>query len=156
MYGYDHITSTFMPSAKVTIGGSNLRQRTILKVKRTLCSVGAFEEHYSFFSPSDLDEMGFAEDARAQGDPHHESVSGSVLMRTTLAPQMIHAMGRNQKRHLRGHIFEIEMHLFQSLPLTEYPEERRRCASVHLVRKRVLLYLKGNGRGSCRCFKYYF
>ena len=89
MYGYDHITSTFLPSAKLTIGGSNLRQRTILKVKRTLCSVGAFEGiHYSFFSPSDLDEMGFAEDApSAGGDPHHElDQRDSSLMRTTLAP----------------------------------------------------------------------
>ncbi|WP_412694316.1 phenylalanine--tRNA ligase subunit beta [Clostridium sp. AF29-8BH] len=118
MYGYDHITSTFMPSAKVTIGGSNLRQRTILKVKRTLCSVGAFEGiHYSFFSPSDLDEMGFAEDAPERRairimNPINEDLS---LMRTTLAPQMIHAMGRNQKRGIfEGRISRLEMHLFRS------------------------------------------
>ena len=50
MYGYDHIKSTFLPTAKVTIGGTNIRQKTILKVKRALCSVGAFEGmHYSFF-----------------------------------------------------------------------------------------------------------
>ena len=56
MYGYEHINSTFLPTAKVTIGGSNLRQKTILKVKRALCSVDAFEGiHYSFFSPADLD-----------------------------------------------------------------------------------------------------
>ena len=129
MYGYDHITSTFLPSAKVTIGGSNLRQRTILKVKRTLCSVGAFEGiHYSFFSPSDLDEMGFAEDAPERRairimNPINEDLS---LMRTTLAPQMIHAMGRNQKRGIfEGRIFEIgNAFIPKSLPLTEYPEER--------------------------------
>lgn len=64
MYGYEHIQSTFMPTAQVTIGGTNLRQKTILKVKRALCSIGAFEGmHYSFFSPADLDQMGFAEDA---------------------------------------------------------------------------------------------
>ena len=39
MYGYDHIKSTFLPTAKVTIGGTNIRQKTILKVKRALCSV---------------------------------------------------------------------------------------------------------------------
>ncbi len=33
MYGYDHIKSTFLPTAKVTIGGTNIRQKTILKVK---------------------------------------------------------------------------------------------------------------------------
>ena len=129
MYGYDHITSTFMPSAKVTIGGSNLRQRTILKVKRTLCSVGAFEGiHYSFFSPSDLDEMGFAEDAPERRairimNPINEDLS---LMRTTLAPQMIHAIARNQKNGcLKGRVYEIgNKFIPKDLPLTEYPDER--------------------------------
>ena len=47
-------------------------------------------------------------------------------MRTTLAPQMIHAMGRNQKRgNFEGRIFEIgNAFIPKSLPLTEYPEER--------------------------------
>ena len=40
MYGYEHINSTFLPTAKVTIGGSNLRQKTILKVKRA-CAASA-------------------------------------------------------------------------------------------------------------------
>ena len=80
-------THLFLPTAKVTIGGSNLRQKTILKVKRALCSVGAFEGiHYSFFSPFDLDQMGFAEDALERKairimNPINEDLS---LMRTTL------------------------------------------------------------------------
>ena len=129
MYGYEHIQSTFMPTAQVTIGGTNLRQKTILKVKRALCSIGAFEGmHYSFFSPADLDQMGFAEDAPERKairimNPINEDLS---LMRTTLAPQMIHAMGRNQKRGtFEGRIFEIgNAFIPKSLPLTEYPEER--------------------------------
>ena len=65
MYGYDHVTPTFMPTAKVTTGGLNLRQSTELKLKRALCKVGAYEcMHYSFFSPADLDLLGFAEDAK--------------------------------------------------------------------------------------------
>ncbi len=52
------------------------------------------------FSPADLDEMEFPEDAMERKairimNPINEDLS---LMRTTLAPQMIHAMGRNQKR----------------------------------------------------------
>ena len=148
MYGYDHITSTFMPSAKVTIGGSNLRQRTILKVKRTLCSVGAFEGiHYSFFSPSDLDEMGFAEDAPERRairimNPINEDLS---LMRTTLAPQMIHAMGRNQKRGIfEGRIFEIgNAFIPKSLPLTEYPEERETLCIGAFGKEESFFTLKG-------------
>ncbi len=129
MYGYDHIIPTFLPTAKVTIGGTNLRQKTTLKIKRALVSAGGFEGmHYSFFSPSDLDKMGFEADAPERKairimNPINEDLS---LMRTTLAPQMIHAMGRNQKRGtLSGRIFEIgNKFIPKSLPLTEYPDER--------------------------------
>ncbi len=129
MYGYDHIIPTFLPTAKVTIGGENFRQKTTLKIKKALCAVGAFEGmHYSFFSPSDLNEMRFAEDAPERHairimNPINEELS---LMRTTLAPQMIHAMGRNQKRGtLEGRIFEIgNKFIAKDLPLTEYPDER--------------------------------
>lgn len=129
MYGYDHIVSTFMPTAKVTIGGINNRQKTLLKIKRALCSVGAYEGiHYSFFSPADLDEMGYASDAPERHairlmNPINEDLS---LMRTTLVPQMIHAMGRNQKRgNLEGRLFEIgKKFVAKELPLTEYPDER--------------------------------
>ncbi len=128
MYGYDHINPTFLPTAKVTIGGENLRQKTTLKIKKTLCSVGAYEGmHYSFFSPADLDEMRFAPDAPERHairimNPINEDLS---LMRTTLAPQMIHAMGRNQKRGtLEGRIFEIgNRFIAKDLPLVEYPKE---------------------------------
>ena len=84
--------------------------------------------HYSFFSPADLDEMEYPEDALERKairimNPINEDLS---LMRTTLAPQMIHAMGRNQKRGIfEGRIFEIgNAFIPKSLPLTEYPEER--------------------------------
>ena len=48
------------------------------------------------------------------------------LMRTTLAPQMIAAMARNQKRNvLTGRIFELgNIFIPKSLPLTEYPQEK--------------------------------
>ena len=47
-------------------------------------------------------------------------------MRTTLAPQMIAAMARNQKKGtLSGRIYEMgNKFLPKSLPLTEYPDER--------------------------------
>ncbi|MBR6527943.1 MAG: phenylalanine--tRNA ligase subunit beta, partial [Lachnospiraceae bacterium] len=43
MYGYDHVTPTFMPTAKVTTGGNNGKQKTDLKLKRALCATGAHE-----------------------------------------------------------------------------------------------------------------
>lgn len=130
MYGYEHVTPTFLDSAKVTAGGMNTKQKGELKLKRALCAVGAYEGiHYSFFSPSDLDLCGFAEDAMERHairliNPINEDLS---LMRTTLVPQMIHAMARNQKRgRLEGRIFEIGSKFIpKELPLTEYPDERQ-------------------------------
>jgi phenylalanyl-tRNA synthetase beta chain len=129
MYGYDHITPTFIPTAKVTSGGYNLKQRSELKIKRDLCAAGASEGvHYSFFSPSDFDLLRLPEDAPERTaikilNPINIDLS---LMRTTLAPQMIKAMARNQKNGiLSGRIYEMgNKFLPKSLPLTEYPDER--------------------------------
>ena len=111
MYGYDHVTPTFLDSAAVTAGGLNTKQKAELKLKKALCAQGACEGiHYSFFSPSDLDLLGLPADAKERHairliNPINEDLS---LMRTTLAPQMIHAMARNQKRgRLEGRIFEM-------------------------------------------------
>ena len=128
-YGYDHVKGTLMPTAAVTAGGTNLRQRTELKLKKELCAAGANEAiHYSFFSPADLDLLKLPEDAPERHairlmNPINEDLS---LMRTTLAPQMIAAIARNQKRGtLNGRLFEIgSRFLAKDLPLSDYPEER--------------------------------
>lgn len=136
MYGYDHVIPTFMPTAKVTLGGLNLKQRSELKIKQAMCAAGACEGiHYSFFSPSDLDLLRLPEDAPERHaiqliNPINIDLS---LMRTTLVPQMLHAMARNQKRGiLEGRIFELgNRFIAKELPLTEYPDERETlCAGV--------------------------
>ena len=128
MYGYDHIVPTFMPTAEVTLGGYNLEQKTELKLKRALCAAGASEGiHYSFFSPSSLDLIGLDKDAPERKairimNPINEELS---LMRTTLAPQMIQAMQRNQKKGiLSGRIYEVgNIFVAEKLPLNDYPKE---------------------------------
>jgi phenylalanyl-tRNA synthetase beta chain len=136
MYGYDHVVPTFLPTAQVTMGGLNLRQKTELKLKQALCAAGAYEGiHYSFFSPSDLDLLRLPEDAPERNaikliNPINIDLS---LMRTTLAPQMLHAIARNQKRGtIEGRIFELgNIFIPKSLPLTEYPDERETlCVGV--------------------------
>lgn len=129
MYGYEHIVPTFIPTAEVTMGGYNLRQKRELKIKNALCAAGAFEGiHYSFFSPSDLDLIKLPADAPERHaikliNPINIDLS---LMRTTLAPQMLAAMARNQKKGiLEGRIFEMgNKFIPKELPLTEYPDER--------------------------------
>lgn len=129
MYGYDHVIPTFMPDSKVTMGGLNPKQHKELKLKKALCSTGAYEcMHYSFFSPSDLDMIDLAQDdPKRQAikilNPINEDLS---LMRTTLVPQMIAAISRNNKKdNLEGRLFEVASRFIpKSLPLTDYPEER--------------------------------
>lgn len=129
MYGYDHVTPTFMPTAEVTLGGLNLRQKTELKIKRALCAAGAYEGiHYSFFSPADFELLRLPADAKERNaisilNPITVDLS---LMRTTLASQMLYAISRNQKKGiLEGRIFELgNIFVPKSLPLTEYPDER--------------------------------
>ncbi|MDO4459816.1 MAG: phenylalanine--tRNA ligase subunit beta [Clostridia bacterium] len=136
MYGYDHIVSTFMPTAAVTAGGLNLRQKTELRIKKALLTTGAYEcIHYSFFSPNDLNMIRLPEDAPERHairlmNPINEDLS---LMRTTLVPSMLNAIARNQKRgNYEGRLFELgNKFIAKDLPLTEYPDERETlCAGV--------------------------
>ena len=127
--GYDPVKPTFIETAEVTIGGRTAESKGEMRIKRALTSQGAYEGvHYSFFSPSDLDMLLLPEDAPERRairilNPINEDLS---LMRTTLAPQMIQASARNQKRNtLSGRIFEVgKVFIAKELPLREYPEER--------------------------------
>lgn len=148
MYGYDHVIPTFMPTAEVTLGGLNLRQKTELKIKRALCAAGVYEGiHYSFFSPADFDLLRLPEDAVERNaisimNPITVDLS---LMRTTLAAQMLHAISRNQKKGtLEGRIFELgNVFIPKSLPLTEYPDERATLCVGVFGEKESFFTLKG-------------
>ncbi len=148
MYGYEHVVPAFMPSAQVTIGGLNLTQKSEMKLKKALCSVGAYEcIHYSFFSPSDLDMLRFAEDAVERKairimNPISEELS---LMRTTLAASMINAVSRNQKKgNLEGRLYEIgNVFMPYELPLTQYPDEKARLCVGIFGEKESFYTMKG-------------
>ncbi|MBQ7944033.1 MAG: phenylalanine--tRNA ligase subunit beta [Lachnospiraceae bacterium] len=148
MYGYDKVVPTFIPSAKVTTGGLNLQQKSELRLKNALCSVGAYEcIHYSFFSPSDLDLLRLPEDAVERTairlvNPISEELS---LMRTTLAASMINAIVRNQKKgNLEGRLYEIgNVFMPKSLPLTEYPDERAKLCVGIFGEKESFFTMKG-------------
>ena len=148
MFGYDHIVPTFMPTAQVTVGGENTQQKTEMRLKKALCSVGAHEcIHYSFFSPSDLDMLKLPEDAMERHairimNPISEELS---LMRTTLAASMINAVVRNQKKgNLEGRLFEIAKKFIpKELPLTEYPDERETLCVTVFGEKESFFTMKG-------------
>ena len=148
MYGYEHVKATFMPTAEVTLGGLNLQQKTELKLKNALCAAGAYEAmHYSFFSPSDLDLLRLPEDAKERTaikliNPINIDLS---LMRTTLVPEMLHAIARNQKKAiLDGRLFELgNIFVPKALPLTEYPDERETLCVGVFGEKESFFTLKG-------------
>ena len=148
MYGYYHVVPAFMPSAQVTIGGLNLQQKSELKLKKALCSVGAYEcIHYSFFSPADLDMLKLPQDAVERKtirlmNPISDELS---LMRTTLAASMINAIARNQKRgNLEGRLFEIgNVFMPYELPLTQYPDEKPRLCVGIFGKKESFYTMKG-------------
>ncbi len=129
-YGYDNIVPTFLKFASVTCGGLNEGQKTVNRVKKTLCGQGYSESmFYSFFSPKDLDMLKFSEDAKERHairllNPISEDLS---LMRTTLVPSMINAAVRNLRRgNMEGRFFEIAS-IFEAdeLPLKDYPREHK-------------------------------
>lgn len=148
MYGYDKVIPSFMPTAKVTMGGLNAKQKKELKIKQALCAAGAYEGiHYSFFSPSDLDLLRFPEDAKERHairlvNPINVDLS---LMRTTLVPQMLHALAGNQKKGiLEGRIFELgNIFIPDELPLTQYPDERETLCVGVFGEKESFYTLKG-------------
>lgn len=131
MYGYSHIQPTFLAKASVTSGGRNLRQRTMLKLKQTLCMQGCYEAvHYSFFSPKDLDLFRYSETAPERHairilNPITEDLS---LMRTTLAPSMLNAVIRNVRSgNHTGRLFEIAKTFHSdTLPIKKQPKEQER------------------------------
>lgn len=148
MYGYDHVIPAFMPDAQVTMGGLNQKQKKELKLKRALCSIGAYEcIHYSFFSPSDLDMLRLPGDAPERKairilNPINEELS---LMRTTLAASMLNAIARNQKKgNLEGRLFEVgNVFLPKELPLNDYPDERETLCIGSFGEKESFFTMKG-------------
>ena len=148
MYGYEHVVPAFLPEARVTMGGMSRKQQREQRIKEVLCSIGAYEcIHYSFFSPSDLDMLRLPEDAPERKairilNPINEELS---LMRTTLAPSMLNAVARNQKRgNLSGRLFELgKRFVAEELPLKDYPDERETLCVGVFGEKESFFTLKG-------------
>ena len=111
MYGYEHITPTFLEKASVTGGGLTDEQKRELHLKTALCKQGYNEAYnYSFYSPKDLDTMKISQDGIERNavkilNPISEELS---IMRTFLAPSMLQNAVRNIRRgNDEGGLFEI-------------------------------------------------
>ena len=133
MYGYEHITPTFLEKASVTGGGLTEEQKKELHLKKVLRTQGFSEAYnYSFYSPKDLDLMKLPDGAEERNavrilNPISEELS---LMRTFLAPSMLGNAVRNIRRgNDEGRQFEVaNVYLPRNTAAGEQPEERK-----HLV-----------------------
>ncbi len=140
MYGYEHLTPTFLQNATVTRGGLTPAQKTELKFKKVLQHEGYMEAcNYSFYSPKDFDLLRLPADAPERQavkilNPIGEDLS---VMRTILLPSMVANVVRNVRRgNDSGRLFELaNVYLAAELPPKELPEER----------KKVVIALWGEG-----------
>ncbi len=130
MYGYDHITPTFLEKASVTGGGLNDEQKKELHLKNVLRAQGFLEAYnYSFYSPKEFDLMKLPENAAERNavkilNPISEELS---VMRTFLAPSMLANAVRNIRRgNDEGREFEVaNIYLPKNTEAGEQPEERK-------------------------------
>ena len=133
MYGYEHITPTFLEKASVTGGGLDETQKREARLKNVLRTQGFSEAYnYSFYSPKDFDLMKLAEGATERNavrilNPISEELS---LMRTFLAPSMLQNAVRNIRRgNDEGRQFEVaNVYVPRNTAAGEQPEEKK-----HLV-----------------------
>ena len=133
MYGYDHITPTFLEKASVTGGGLTDEQKRELHLKTALCKQGFSEAYnYSFYSPKDLELMKIPQDGAERNavkilNPISEELS---IMRTFLAPSTLQNAVRNIRRgNDEGRQFETaNVYVPRNTAASEQPEERK-----HLV-----------------------
>lgn len=127
-YGYDNIVSTFMPTAKCTAGGLDVRQHNLNAVKSIVSGLGAYEiTTYSFIGKKCADKLNLPSDSvlRRQIEILNPLSEEYSLMRTQLAHSMLSVVANNlNKKNKNFRLFELsKTYIPHALPLTELPEE---------------------------------
>ena len=130
MYGYEHITPTFLDKASVTGGGLTDEQKRELHLKNVLRVQGFSEAYnYSFYSPKDFELMKLSQSDPLKNavkilNPISEELS---IMRTFLAPSMLQNAVRNIRRgNDEGRLFEVASVYFpKNTAASEEPEEKK-------------------------------
>lgn len=131
-FGYDKIPTT-LPSGESTAGGISFSMR-IEEEARNLAENFGFSEAmtFSFESPKVFDKLLFPENAKEREairilNPLGEDYS---IMRTQIIAGMLKSLATNYTRKNKEvRLYEISnIYLAKSLPLTEYPDERKQFA----------------------------
>ena len=127
-YGYDNITSTFLSSAKPTVGGLSRRQKNINELKSLLCANGLYEiATYAFINEKQHDLLKLESDSPLRkAIPILNPLSAEYgVMRTQLAGSMLKTIsGNTNLKNSNLAFFEIaKTFIARDLPLIELPEE---------------------------------
>ena len=128
MYGFDHITPTFLTDSTVTNGGKRPEMKTADRVKRSLCGQGFCEAMtMSFYADEDLDALHIAKDAPERNvvrivNPINANMT---IMRPLLAPSLLKVVVTNLKKgNTEGRLFELaNVYAPKGQPVTELPKE---------------------------------
>ena len=128
-YGYENIQSTFMATARPTVGGYGDKQENVEALKDLLCGYGAYEiMTYGFINRKQVDMLLLPQDSplRAMIEIKNPLSEEYAVMRTQLAGSMLKVVYNNTNRKNESfRLFEIARTFRpQSLPLTELPNER--------------------------------
>lgn len=127
-YGYDNIKSTFMPSAKVTAGGTDTREKNISALKNMLCGFGGHEIcTYSFIGKKAVDKLNLPQDSvlRRQIEIRNPLGEEYSVMRTQLISNMLGVTAFNHsKKNKNFRLFEVgKTYIAEKLPLEKLPCE---------------------------------
>lgn len=127
-YGYDNITSTFLSSAKPTVGGLSRRQKNIDELKSLLCANGLYEiATYAFINEKQHDLLKLESNSPLRrAIPILNPLSAEyAVMRTQLAGSMLKTISGNTSRKNNDlAFFEIsKTFIAHELPLKELPDE---------------------------------
>lgn len=128
-YGYDNIRSTFMTTARPTVGGYDDKQENVEMIKDMLCGYGAYEIlTYGFINRKQVDLLGLPSDSPLRNmieikNPLSEEYA---VMRTQLVGSMLKVVYNNTNhKNENFRLFEIARTFRpKALPLTELPDER--------------------------------
>lgn len=128
-YGYDNIDSAFMPTAKITAGGRDIRLTNISVLKSLITACGAYEiSTFSFIGKRACDKLHVDSNSVLRRhieilNPLGEEYS---VMRTQMASGMLSAAAYNiSKKNKNFRLFEVgKVYIPKELPITELPVEK--------------------------------
>lgn len=123
MFGVDNIPEN-TPQATLVKDFDNKRIAAILTLRNALVGLGAFEiMNYTLVSTPLLDLFNPENKPQREELPHPISMDQSV-MRTSLIPQLVESLGRNNSRQQREAVFFEIGRTFTRVPKREIPVEK--------------------------------